>query len=1403
MSGAEVLGIISAVISIADATFKLYSAAKDEAGLPPNFKTVATKLPLISKLLEDAERFVDGADEGLFLTLMPIVTDCNQKATQLQQLFEKVTAAEDDSRFERYVKAARTIGKGGRVETLMKAILEDLQLLTMKFPRAVSRRGQENLTGAIEEASKLEPSLPDGFENASTFANYGSGAQNVNTGAGSLYNHQNNGSGNQYVGTNYIGITDLQNFHVGSSNDFIAFGDNNFRFQAEMIKGSVNIYPAAPQYKAEEHGACLRDLFITDPLDDKQQLKRKKGDRVAGTCEWILGTEHMNAWLGSTKHQDPENHATKVLWLHGNPGTGKSTLALFLTDVLSARFSTTDRKTLAYFFCDSAFDTRRTATSIIRGLLLQLVQQHPPLLRHVLKKYNERGAMLFKSFDALWAIFIKAADDEDTGRKYFIIDALDECEADSQTTLLYQLRDTFHSPDAPSNVQILVTSRPYPEIRDYLGIFTCMDFACFPDAKRDIDRCIKERVARLRYTEKTKARVTEILKQKAEGTFLWVGIACNELKDIPSKDAISVLEDMPSGLHALYERLFSTALEKEREKNTIRLILCFVAVSQRPLSLLELSEACRLCQDEHDIETRTQFMREYVESCRLMVVIQDGKVLLLHQSVKDYLIKAGDQACFSELQVHADLAYRCLDHLIEQFHSKKQNAGCFSEYATREWPNHAHLARSKFVVMAAQAEFFQIISPCRESWLAAYHDFGKSSYDASSHQLSVLHIAARWGIPAIVQHVSDSYDQHTTARKFAHLSDGAHATELECGIGQSGQEVMALPGEQPGDEIRNENGYETVVPLPGIDGGEYNSKDGNGRVPLFGTTERRKEAVVRPALTVNDGNETSTLQLASSMSRSGGATELAPLLPEKDANNAWVNNRGRSPLHCAAENGHVEMVKLLLSYKAHPLSVINGASKITADIDYMTVLHDTVSNTSEEMAQCLLDAGVLINTGVARWDGSRSKTEIKARCVPDNGSDSVVHCCLHSGLTALHYAAVTGCKKMTEYLLAQGANPNARSVYDETPLHLALKRDLYGPSWPDAPDRWNDPAYRIEGVLDNIGYDFDGEKEYAETCVFVEQHRSAVVKLLLNNQLTDINAKDKYGASPLHCVKYENNKAPDIVKLLIERGADISARNDQGQTALHLACSQGSLGSVPALVKKVADFAAVDLEGRNAIHYAAQSGNTDLVKILAQKCPVTLVATRDKRGRNALHHLVRDAWLTDEDAIESLVSAGVSVKDLDDEGSSPLSLYLSDSMPMPGRTAGVVRRFFQCGSDSSFRTRGEGLNLAHLHAYKCREIQLDVLQTLNEFGVDLKAKDCEGRTLLHHCAIAGSLTGPAFHFFRDEVGIDKHVQDHHGQVPLQYATEGKRKKCDAFDSDRWSRTEGILGGTESPQAARQ
>ncbi|KAH7112398.1 vegetative incompatibility protein HET-E-1 [Dactylonectria macrodidyma] len=600
--------------------------------------------------------------------------------------------------------------------------------------------------------------------------------------------------------------------------------------------------------------ACLRDLFLTDPLEDKNALKRKKGDRARGTCEWIFGTEELTAWLGSCQTDHPEDQAPQVLWLHGNPGTGKSTMAIFLTGELSTAFSVTDRKTLAYFFCDSGFDKRKTATSIVRGLLLQLVQQHPQLLDYLLPKYNERGAELFKSFDALWTIFMDAAADQNTGRKYCVIDALDECDRESQDILLRQLQETFQSGNAPPNVRIMVTSRPYPEIREYMEEFANKDLASFPEAKQDIDRCIEERTAdlakRKRYTGKVKELVANILRDKADGTFLWVGLACKELEDIPSKDAIRVLQDMPKGLHSLYKRLLNTALEQRGRPDEVRRVLSYVAVCLRPLSVLELSEACQLHEDEEDAETRIQFTREQIASCRLMVVIQDEKVLLLHQSVKDFLAGAGAGHFINELEAHAHLAYRCIDLLIEQFRDGKQSHIHFSEYATRDWPNHARMAQSRFEVKASQAEFFDINSPCREYWLRSHRRL--VFFERIPQQFSILHVAARWGIPALAHYVSCSDDRHHKAEELIRLVDCVDAsgvTPLECaassgyptvvsvlldlggtvttrvahaaaGNWENGKEVMGLLLDRRGDDIPI-----TEEVVKAASGNEYNGEE--------------------------------------------------------------------------------------------------------------------------------------------------------------------------------------------------------------------------------------------------------------------------------------------------------------------------------------------------------------------------------------------------------------------------------------------------------------------------------------------------------------------------------------------------------------------------------------------------
>ena len=254
----------------------------------------------------------------------------------------------------------------------------------------------------------------------------------------------------------------------------------------------------------EEH-ACLRSLFVTDPEEDKNALKRRRGLRAPGTCNWILETPELKTWLGEAEGS-PRNQ-TNILWLHGHPGKGKSTMAITLAEELLKRiYLSTSSGTLVYFFCNSNIEERKTATAVIRGLLYQFIKQHPQLLRLLRPKYEERKEKLFTSFDAMWSIFIDMANDQATGKKYIIIDALDECDPEPRETLLKQINQTFSNSDPSlSNVHILITSRPYQEIIEELCVFNNKDLASFDQSKRDVEVFIEQKVAEL----KTKKKYTQ------------------------------------------------------------------------------------------------------------------------------------------------------------------------------------------------------------------------------------------------------------------------------------------------------------------------------------------------------------------------------------------------------------------------------------------------------------------------------------------------------------------------------------------------------------------------------------------------------------------------------------------------------------------------------------------------------------------------------------------------------------------------------------------------------------------------------------------------------------------------------------------------------------------------------
>ena len=87
--------------------------------------------------------------------------------------------------------------------------------------------------------------------------------------------------------------------------------------------------------------------------------------------------------------------------------------------------------------------------------------------------------------------------------------------------------------------------------------------------------------------------------------------------------------------------------------------------------------------------------------------------------------------------------------------------------------------------------------------------------------------------------------------------------------------------------------------------------------------------------------------------------------------------------------------------------------------------------------------------------------------------------------------------------------------------------------------------------------------------------------------------------TPLHCA-VENNST-EAAKLLLERGAEIEARNTKNQTPLHFASLNNSTEAAKLLLERGAEIEARDVESRTPLHLAALNKSTEAAKLLLER----------------------------------------------------------------------------------------------------------------------------------------------------------------------------------------------------------
>ena len=145
---------------------------------------------------------------------------------------------------------------------------------------------------------------------------------------------------------------------------------------------------------------------------------------------------------------------------------------------------------------------------------------------------------------------------------------------------------------------------------------------------------------------------------------------------------------------------------------------------------------------------------------------------------------------------------------------------------------------------------------------------------------------------------------------------------------------------------------------------------------------------------------------------------------------------------------------------------------------------------------------------------------------------------------------------------------------------------------------------------------------------------AGAVKVLLEAG-ADLEARNERGTTPLHKAALRGNA--ETVTVLLEAGADLEARNERGTTPLHMAALGETAEAVTVLIRAGAHLKARAEGGHTPLHMAALGGNAETVTALLEAGADP--KARDNDGNLPFDYAKDNERLTETDAYWKLNDA--------------------------------------------------------------------------------------------------------------------------------------------------------------------
>lgn len=379
----------------------------------------------------------------------------------------------------------------------------------------------------------------------------------------------------------------------------------------KKMSGGVDRLLSAAQ-EAKEEAKVERDIRHLEavmrmlepsflPQDCFDGIKR---EHLPESGDWIWSETQMQAWVASK---------TPILWISGNPGSGKSFLVYnivtHLEETYQGAIGDASRVSVGYFFFRDNQDQTRSFEKALRNIAYQIAQTNPAYAKYVAGLSISSPTV--SSVQSAWRkLFTDYFVDGDTkaGSGYVILDGIDESNREDRSTFFALLND-IQQTGSRCRLHIVMLGRPQivdemeQSLNGSIPTIQVDRLKTSGDIARYVELSISKSKVLSRVSETLKRLIVRTLSAKAEGMFMWVKLMIAELGKKSRESAIKEsLNKAPTGLIKMLRHILESFSATLTEEDAIDFnnMLAWVALAKRPLTLGELDVMLRLQSTEGD-----------------------------------------------------------------------------------------------------------------------------------------------------------------------------------------------------------------------------------------------------------------------------------------------------------------------------------------------------------------------------------------------------------------------------------------------------------------------------------------------------------------------------------------------------------------------------------------------------------------------------------------------------------------------------------------------------------------------------------------------------------------------------------------------------------------------------------